>query len=162
MYSKLRYWFVIPLAALLLATGGEAQSPPKPATAVTGAQANAAQGTIRGRITDPSGALIPQVRSPDGMPLRAAGGSCGRRCRAGSREYLHLGFGDGQCLAVEFWGNLNFPCLIGGPLLFDSCAGARVEHGLEAGTAVSLHAAPFSPPAGEYVSPRRYRSCKFE
>ena len=59
MYSKLRYWFAIPMAALLLATGVVAQSPPKPAATVAGAQANASQGTIRGRITDPSGALIP-------------------------------------------------------------------------------------------------------
>src|ERR1700678_3307973 len=92
--------------------------------------------------------------SLDGMPLRAAGGSRGRRCRAGSREYLHLGLGDGQCSAVGFWANPNFCCLIGGPSLLDSCAGVRVEHGLEAVIAESLYGSPSSPLVREFVSLR--------
>jgi hypothetical protein len=55
VYSKLTYWFAISIAAVLFAIGGLAQTAPqKPA-----ASANATQGTIRGKITDPSGALIP-------------------------------------------------------------------------------------------------------
>src|SRR5580658_4780578 len=65
VYSKLTSWLALPIAVLLLAAAGIAQTPPqtgqqtppKAATAATGA--TAAQATIRGRISDPSGALIP-------------------------------------------------------------------------------------------------------
>jgi len=75
------------MAALLLAAGSVAQSPPQPAATVQGAaqssppQASpakpiAGQGTIRGRITDPSGALIPgtqiTISDTDGRTVATA------------------------------------------------------------------------------------------
>src|SRR5579859_4180895 len=75
------------MAALFLAAGSVAQSPPQPAATVQGAaqssppQASpakpiAGQGTIRGRITDPSGALIPgtqiTISDTDGRTVATA------------------------------------------------------------------------------------------
>ncbi len=55
LYSKLTSFLCISISLLMLTASGIAQTPPAPATA--GAQAS--QATIRGKITDPSGALIP-------------------------------------------------------------------------------------------------------
>jgi hypothetical protein len=52
LYSKLTCLLSIPISLLLLVASGIAQTPPQPAP--TGAQT-----TIHGKITDPSGALIP-------------------------------------------------------------------------------------------------------
>jgi hypothetical protein len=59
VYSKPTFYLALLLAPLFLAADGIAQTAPQPAaSASTGAQTNS-QATIRGKITDPSGALIP-------------------------------------------------------------------------------------------------------
>lgn len=55
MYSKLTSFLCVSISLLLLVASGIAQTPP----AAAGGQAATSQATIRGRITDPSGALIP-------------------------------------------------------------------------------------------------------
>jgi hypothetical protein len=62
VYSRLVFLISISLASLGIATGGVAQTPPPaaaPAQARTAAAANANQATFRGKIADPTGALIP-------------------------------------------------------------------------------------------------------
>jgi hypothetical protein len=59
VYSKPTFYLALLLAPLFLAADGIAQTAPQPpASASTGVQTNS-QATIRGKITDPSGALIP-------------------------------------------------------------------------------------------------------
>ena len=62
MYSKLSYFLAVPLIATSLAGTGAAQTatPATPSQApAASAAATAGQATIRGRIADPTGALIP-------------------------------------------------------------------------------------------------------
>ncbi len=58
MYSKLTSFLAIPAILLLLGASGIAQTPPQ-APNTTAPSNPSAKATIRGRITDPSGALIP-------------------------------------------------------------------------------------------------------
>jgi hypothetical protein len=59
VYSKLIRYLVIPVVLLLLTGNGIAQTAPPPASGGAAALAPATQATLRGKITDPSGALIP-------------------------------------------------------------------------------------------------------
>jgi hypothetical protein len=57
VYSKLAFFVSIPIALFTLVASGAAQTTPAPQTATKNSAA--AQATIRGKISDPTGALIP-------------------------------------------------------------------------------------------------------
>ena len=61
MYSKLAFFLSIPVALSTLAPNGGAQSAPAPApkSTSTPSGSTASQATLRGKISDPTGALIP-------------------------------------------------------------------------------------------------------